>query len=510
MNRRVSRSMSPLLRLSPLVSLLTLGACASVLGIEDISSGPAPGAAGDDGTGNTGNSSSGGKSGGGGKTSTPEGGSEPGAGEGPINGAGSGNEAGGTNVPVGGEGNTPDDPTVRGKVIDFWGQAVPNIPVQLGDVLISTDEDGKFEFADVSAEYDVSLAIELDPITSHGYVFQGLTRRDPTLQVYTGLTDRSGNFISQALDVTVGTNQVAMMSIGSPGGAEDYTLYQNGLETSYYWRGAPQVQATAHGLLWQVDGATDLPTAYLGFDSTLVAFDDTSVDKSNIALSLAGDALDSGNLQGTVTPGTSQERSNRIFLRFATGDRIDLVDQSNAPDSFSYLVPTVTGGSITAAAEEGDAYYGEYAVVHQSGLAAGGTVNLKIPLPGSLVGPVDDVSNVDLETSFSFLAAPGSAGTHLIAIHANEFTSCCYDVLWIATTKTQFTIPEVVGGNFLKGSEPYYWRVETHGKYATVDAMTGPTGFLDTFSADEESPQGSRTGSGQYTVTSSRAFTAAP
>ncbi|HYJ09143.1 MAG TPA: hypothetical protein VEX18_09035, partial [Polyangiaceae bacterium] len=66
MNRRVMKWMGlqhlrSLLRLSPVVSVLTLGACASVLGIEDLSSGPAPGAGGSDGTGNTGNSSSGGK-----------------------------------------------------------------------------------------------------------------------------------------------------------------------------------------------------------------------------------------------------------------------------------------------------------------------------------------------------------------------------------------------------------------------------------------------------------------
>jgi hypothetical protein len=210
-----------------------------------------------------------------------------------------------------------------------------------------------------------------------------------------------------------------------------------------------------------------------------------------------------------VTPATNVDRTNYVFLRFPTGDRITLVeDYPSAPDSFTYVVPDTPMGSVTAAAVEGNAYAGDYAVVHQSGLAAGSTATMAIPLPGSLVAPVDGVANVDLTTEFSYLAGAGSAGTHLVAIRST-FDSCCNDAIYIATTKTQFTIPEVVGGNFLKGGEGYFWRVETHGELATVDAMTGPTGFMDAFSADEETPQGPRTDNGQYTVTSSRIFTAA-
>jgi hypothetical protein len=505
------RRLSALSRLSPLLGVLTLGACASVLGIEDVHEGSAPGEGGDTGTGAS--SSTGGKSGGGGKTSTgasaPMGGEDTGQGGLPFPGAGAGNDAGTT-----GMGGAPPigDPTVRGKVIDFWGQAVPGVPVQIGDTLGSTDAMGEFEFEEVPDEYDVSMSIELSSNTLHGYVFQGLTRRDPTLQVYTGLTDRSGTFVMAKLDVAVGTNEVAMMSIGGPGGAEEYTAYEGGLETSFDWRGASTIQATAHALHWQIDAATDLPTNYLGFDSTLVAFDDAATDKSGFNFMLGGGPPTSGNLDGTVIPNSGVERANYAFLRFATGDSIELLaDYPSPPNSFGYLVPSVTGGSVTMAAVEGDAYYGDYAVAHQSGLAPGGTANLTIPHPGSLVAPNDLATNVNLTTQFSYLAGTGSAGTHLVAIHSDESAAgCCYDILWIATTKTQLTIPEVVGSNFLKSSEGYYWRIETHGKYATVDAMTGPTGFLDSFSANEASPQGPRTGAGQYTVTSSRWFNAAP
>jgi hypothetical protein len=492
-------------RLASLLALLSAGACASVLGIEDIHEGPPPDAiGGDDGTGAT----------------DATGGTKPNTG-GSKNGGSSGNDnlggdalggaptEGGSSAIEGGAGGAPPstDPTVRGRVIDFWGQAVPNIPIQIGDELKQTDAQGKFEFADVPGEYDVSLAVELDPITSHGYAFMGLTLREPTLQIYSGLTDRSGNIKVAAVDVTVGASQEVAFSIGAPGGAEQYTGYDGGVETSFYWRGGMTNQGTAHALYWQYN-ANELPTAYLGFDSTLVAL--SSAGTTNISFTLQGDPLESGQLQGMVTERTGTDRENDVFLRFASGDRIQLVeDYPNAPASFSYLVPNSSEGDITVSASEGYAEYGAYAVVHNDGLGVGSTANLAIPAPGSLVAPVDNKTGVDLTTQFSYLAGEGSAGTHLVAIH-NIYESCCYDAIYIATTKTQLTIPPIVGNNFLKGGEGYYWRIETHGKYKTVDDMAGPTGYLDSFSADEATPQGPRNSDGQYSITSSRVFTAAP
>jgi hypothetical protein len=78
---------------------------------------------------------------------------------------------------------------VHGTVIDFWGTPVPNIPVQVGDTLTNTDEDGEFVVEDVAATYDLSLAFEFSVNATpryHGYAFLGLTRRDPTIQVRQG------------------------------------------------------------------------------------------------------------------------------------------------------------------------------------------------------------------------------------------------------------------------------------------------------------------------------------
>ena len=69
--------------------------------------------------------------------------------------------------------------------------------------------------------------------------------------------------------------------------------------------------------------------------------------------------------------------------------------------------------------------------------------------------------------------------------------------------------PSVVGGVYqLVASHEYAWRVETHGDYATVDSMTGPTGFMDSFSGNGSSLSGPRRTSGTYTISQSNLFTA--
>lgn len=499
------------LALSPL--LLSLGSCASLLGIEDVHEGSAPGNGGD-GTGATaGESNDNGGTGNGGGTAGG-GATAPLGGDAPMS-AGAGNaEAGMAGMTgVAGEDNTGGapphtGPNVHGKVIDFWGRNVPNIPVQIGDTLVSTNADGEFEIADVTPEYNVSLAIELDSITTHGWFYEGLTRRDPTLQVYSGNAPREGRFELPPLDVTVESNQTAKLSIGAVGGADEFNAYENGLESSFYWRGPAAIQGQAHALFWQFDTDTALPTSYLGFYSTLVAFDEANT--TTIPISLAGDVLDSDNVQGTVTTASNASRANYVYLRFPSGDRITLVeDYPSAPNTFSYLVPSTPAGSITVAGVEGYAPSGAFSVTHRGGLAPGNTANLAMHLPGTLVAPGDGATKVDGTTSFSFVPGAGSGAAHLIAVR-NIYDSCCFDALHIVTTKTQFELPEILGTNFMRPGEGYYWRVETHGSYDTLDEMTGPTGFLDPFSADEATPQGPRMGNGSYTVTNRRVFTAAP
>jgi hypothetical protein len=525
MNRRVMKWMGlqhlrSLLRLSPIVSVLTLGACASVLGIEDLSSGPAPGA-GADGTGNngtgnngTGNSSSGGNSGGGGKT--PGGGSDSEAGDGSVNG-GNGNTSGSNNVPIAGDGNVPGDPTVRGKLIDFWGHVLPNVAIQIGETLTSSDENGEFVFEDVPATYDVSFHVtftQYSQTRSFGWVFQGLTRRDPTLQVSWGLPVRSGNILVDPENVTeVAENQNISVSIGGDDGNWNIgDVGANGVQTSATWEGGDTTAATAHGLYFQFDEDTDFPTSYLAHDSSLVSLEDSS-EQAQITLDLTPGTLPAGNLQGTVNEASGTDRENSVFLRFDSGATIPLLSHSGAEESFTYLVPTIPNSSITVAASEGDSSYGGvYAVAHANGLAASSEApELVIPTPATLTSPADQLTGVDETTNFAFQSPASNPGPFVVQFDNVDTTpTAIWQTLYVVTAGKQLTMPEVVGGGFaLQKGKIFEWRVATHGSFSSVDEMAGPSGYLDPFAVEAE-PVGPNLEDGQYTISASRYFTSAP
>jgi len=54
------------------------------------------------------------------------------------------------------------------------------------------------------------------------------------------------------------------------------------------------------------------------------------------------------------------------------------------------------------------------------------------------------------------------------------------------------------------------WDVETHGKYASVDAMAGPNGFLDSFAMNDHIPQGPSRADGAFTTSIVSDFQTAP
>jgi hypothetical protein len=512
------------LRLSPLVWLLALGACTSVLGIEDLHEEPRDGSAGDTNGATAGNDSTGGKNTTGGKNNA--GGSvntDAGVGNEPTGGT---SGAGGTNptagsapiagAPDGGAGlggaPNPDDPTVRGHLIDFWGHKLANAPVQIGDTLVSTDENGAFTIENVPATYEVSTAFELDTNgfpRYFGWVFQGLTRRDPTLQVIRGLSIRYGNVLVSPKNATPAANQKISVAIG---GKDGNTLFGSvsaaGVDSSATWEGEDTSQMTAHGLFFAYDANSELPTSYFSYNTSLVALAETG--KANIQLDLTKGTLDDGNLQGTATTGGGSYRENQAFLHFTTGASMRLLDEAPAPNTFTYKVPSVTGSTITVAASEGtDSYLGPYGIVHANGLSATSKPALKIPTPPTLSSPASNITNVTAATKFTFQSPASNPGPFVVQF-ANDDQNGPYQYLWVVTASKQVTIPEVVGGGFaLQPGQVHYWNVATHGKFTDVDAMTSPKGFLDPLgvNGDDSGPTNS---DGEFTISATRGFTTAP
>jgi hypothetical protein len=525
-----------LVRFAPLVALGALAACSSVLGIEELHQGPPPGSAGQD-NGNAGDKATGGDrpanggapgtSGSAGKghggDSTGSGGSEGGTTSrgGATSQGGATSEAGagdaGGDVGNSGAGGEPPVVTtaVHGRVIDYWGHKLANVPVEIGGKLVTTDELGGFVIDQVPAEYDVSLLVEFPDNYDgehYGWVFQGLTRRDPTLQVYAGLKRQSGNLdiIPSNTAATLTGTRTMTIALGGLDGSDEFdNVGANGYDgRGVNWRGPGMTQETAHSLIWQQ--TTGVPSGYFAYDKQLVALDGLSSNHSMVTLDMTAETIGSGNIAGTVTASGAQTRQNGVFLQFTSNAVMALVEDSG-PAAFSYLVPTIPNSSIVFSASEGasdvgNAYYGAYAVVHKDGLAAGNSgITAVIPKPPSLLTlmPATAKTKVDSNTVFSFQGAAGSAGMYVVAFRQKDNSALRTDGLFVVTSKKSFTLPKVVNDGFaLDPGVSYYWRVETHGNLATTDAAAGPTGFLDEFSGDfyGQVPLGPRRGDGSYTI----------
>jgi len=392
---------------------------------------------------------------------------------------------------------------------------VPEIPIEVGGTLTTTDSQGQFVVENVPAQYDASLMVHFTGNTteSYGWVYQGLTRRDPTLQVYAGLDRHEANIdVTFANEVQSDTRTLTFAMGGPDGSFEDAEEDLTSFETSDdYWRGPTTTQETAHALLWQFDAATSLPTSYIGYGSEVVSLADTTAHTA-INLDVKATTIASGNIGGNVTVATNSDRANNVYLRFSSGAKMLLLNDTTAPNAFSYLVPTIANSTVTFAAIEGDPFTGNFGVVHRDGLAAGNTtLNVTIPAPSKPVIPADGASGVAVNSPFSLLPGNGATGPFVVQMISED----TYDGIFIVTANKQFTLPEVAGSTYgLQSGGHYDWRVETHGSFASVDAMAGPTGFMDEFGGADSNvepdgePKGPHNADGSYTISYSNRFTA--
>jgi len=439
--------------------------------------------------GNTGDggTAEGGSAADGGATSEPNGGASEGG-------------AGGAPGPVGS--------TVHGTVIDFWGHALGNISVKIDDQLVATDKDGKFTAEDVAAEYDASLNISREQGGKiYGWVYQGLTRRDPTLQVYQGRDDRSTSGYLYVSGATLGASDTISASLGTPDGSSEKAELSTSVGGNYFapdWQGAATTQGTIHALQWSVNQATLLPSAYKAYYSALLALTE-GTQLGDTPLTMAGPIV-SGSVTGTVVAGDG-ERSNGVFVRFSSGASIQLVDQTPTANAFSYLVPQLANANISVVASEGDSY-GAYGLAHKDGLKPGDAAGtLTIPAPATPLTPNSTGDLVDKTTPFTFSGSVDSQGAFVIHIEALQY----YQSVYIVTAKKTFALPTPPGYTWISERE-YYWRVETHGSLATVDQMAGPQGFADAYYGPTQAtslgkPQGQKQNSGSFTTSDQAYFT---
>jgi hypothetical protein len=386
-----------------------------------------------------------------------------------------------------------------------------NVPVTIGATATTTDVNGQFTVNGVTKPYDVFFTIstiQANVPAKYGWLYKGLTRTDPTLQVGRGLPERGAS----TLDINVASVDFATLpathtvhtSFGSADGAFDTDI--DGTPTTYIqslWFGPTTTSMNGHALHWTRASSTslDLPTGYLAYDTHNVSLVDSNA--ATIAFDLPNMTMAVGQLSGTVTPSASGgQRENSVFLRFDDNAVMQLVSDASQPTTFSYMTPTIAQSTLMFAASQGYSSTPPYSVVHKDGMGSTQSgITLQIPDAPSLIAPAAGTTGVNGSTLFRW---SGSAKVFMWAIiFSNE-----YKGLFVVTTEKQGQIANMPDGPVLTPNAPYYWWVETNGSYQSVDEATGTNGMLDSFRTGV--PWGALSGDGSYTSSEENTFTSAP
>jgi len=509
-------------KLATLASLFGLVACAKLIGIEDVQLDPSfAGNAGSDSAAGDGPLPNGGRANASAGHANSGGGEAAGTGNvGPGTGSGGAGAQGGNGALDGdagaagtAAGSAGAGSSVHGHVIDFWGHTLPKVAVEVAGKTSTTDEQGAFSFDAVPSEYDASLVVSYDVngrIKTRAWAYQGLTRRDPTLQIYEGLSDRGTQIEVLPNDPSTLTgSRTLSISFGGPDGSTQETDVSGpGYAAAHLsWQGPQVTQEVAHALIWEPDPNSNFPSQFIAFDSTPIGLTDTSdvvQAHGKASFDLSADTIPAGTITGTVPGSGFMARFNNVFLRYTSNAVIKLLADKSKTPGFSYVVPSIPDASATLVVGEGDAYT-ELGVAHKDGLAinsSGLSVNIPTPARGLTVTPSSDTSKVSAATQFSFKPG-GSPNAPFVATFTYEDNSVHDDILYVVSAKAPFELPKIVNGTYaLPPGGPYIWRIETHGSPASVDAMTGPGGFLDALSNSSncDEPSGPRTGDGSYTL----------
>jgi len=466
-----------------------VAACASVLGIEDLSTDVGPSGSSGANGGASGSLGTSGAAGSLGTAGATGGGMLAGAGGMGTGGSAGSSGTGGMQDSGAADGVVADVPsvpmTVHGHVVDFWRRPVAGVPVVIGATSTTTDAMGAFTAAAVAAPYDVGTIVKfMDNFGVHtqGWLYKGLRRSDPTLQVYQAFQERSGVFHTLVSGVTFGsTSQQVEIGFGSPDGAFGFT--QDASEVTYLtsavWSGPAPTTGNVHALAWTHTGTSDYdpPTAYNAYGTVGAAIDEANYPPA-IQLNLSNAAIASNPITGSVVAPPSADRQNDAYVQFSDNAILHLLTDTTTINSFSYLAPQLANGTITISAQTGDIYgVLPFAIAHKDKLLPGAQgVTLTIPKAPLLLSPADGATGINTTTQFKWSVTPNAVSLVRIRLDAGEFNT-----IYIATSDTSTQMPTFNDAALqLKVNAMGKWQVQQHGSYATIDDATGALGMLDT------------------------------
>lgn len=369
---------------------------------------------------------------------------------------------------------TVDSLAVQGHVLGLLQQPVIGAAVASQGETTFTNANGAFIIEGLSVPYDVVVSSTDGDGAVH--VFEGLAAPMPVLRpFFTAVgfpspgqgTTIDGSILGGALGagevVVVCVEGLAVAVYGCDNLAAGDSLYS----ISAGWFAGSAASVRLHALHFQVD-ADDLPTAYLGYETTTLNL----VDGVGTLFDLDFDPVPADTLTGTASVPLAATSSGALVLaRFGPNLSVPLAQLDGIGATFEAHVPVLPGLSYDVLVFAGLAPGGAvYTWKHDVGLDAGA---LAVALPAQPLAPADAAIGVDLTTPFSSTAI-GGARTYV------WLPDAAGPVLARTTTRTSVTVTDpALGGILFPAGAAYSWTVLGHGNDGVDVAAAG--GYADFF-----------------------------
>ena len=357
---------------------------------------------------------------------------------------------------------------VHGMAIGSDTTPVAGVSVTIGTQSATTDAGGRFTISGVTVPYDLT-AVATSPRRT-GVVYEGLTRRDPTiLMVGIASSPRratltgnvtGANPVGVAGDVTrliIGSPQIPFWLVNDVETnvtSNPYTLHPS-------WVGQDTTTGTIHVLQWQQDGG--LPVSYSGYAS--VPGITLSADAGTVASDAVLSAPPASTIAGTIQLAPSLTRFSQLVAIVFPGAVPTFLGSDTPTASFAYPFPNVAGATATLVASAGDTGSSSYSSAQLTGITPG-TTNILVALPPAPtpVAPVDHTTGVGTTTDFTWTPVNGTVYVLLVI-----GPSAWYVVVTSATTAR---IPDLSAqGLGLSGKSS--WNVNAYGPAGSVDELAG-------------------------------------
>ena len=398
--------------------------------------------------------------------------------------------------------------TVSGKIV-AGGQPVVNVPVVVGNKpATSTSALGTFTVSGVKPPYDVAFALGTPASIT---VYEGLTRKDPTLVAYgdggprpspprrevdsySGTVSGGGVYTTGPLITLSGANRVEVMRSALLNGV--YEIGTGSIFQPAHWFGPTTTTATIHA-------TTDVGgSAYYGKVDGIVLSDGNSGGGVNIAMNAVNyvDVACTVNAPAAFAGNLLRIGGGVRFTALGGGYENTIVTAGPLPRIGSTKLHLVTGGSFYVDAAYNPVGAGEQSFARKGAVAATSTTSLDVTLadPARPTAPADTAMNVTAATAFSFGALTGG-------IHRVTFFATTMPTITVFTKDTTVNLPELTPfGVTLPKDTLYEWRVFG---YAPLTSLDDPR-LVETLDA----PDGTLPPLLDVRVTAAtpRAFTTAP